>query len=205
MRQRRRCCIAPRRLYVRTFCRATSQLLGCAIVAASLQRHRHRSHRVTSLHRAVPKGGIPTEGTGGCCRLSPRPALAVLSLAVAIAVIVAVALWLPSCQLQLPEKGLSHSSVGAQFGGLRRGIDLHPPAHLPGRVLRERLTLSLSLSSSSSPPFCPPCSSRARRLSRLSNLALSRSAFPFSFLFVAAFPAFSPPAHPIYMCIYMYI
>lgn len=32
---------------------------------------------------------------------------------------------------------MPHSSVGAQFGGLRRGIDLHPPAHLPGRVLRE--------------------------------------------------------------------
>lgn len=50
------------------------------------------------------------------------------------------------------EKGLPHSSVGAQFGGLRRGIDLHPPAHLPGRVLRDlarppaAISLPLSLS-----------------------------------------------------------
>lgn len=48
------------------------------------------------------------------------------------------------------EKGLPHSSVGAQFGGLRRGIDLHPPAHLPGRVLRDLArppaAISLSLS-----------------------------------------------------------
>lgn len=66
---------------------------------------------------------------------------------------------------------MPHSSVGAQFGGLRRGIDLHPPAHLPGRVLREL-------------PLRLPSDFQAR--------ALSRSAFPFSFLFVAAFPAFPP-------------
>lgn len=57
------------------------------------------------------------------------------------------------------EKGLPHSSVGAQFGGLRRGIDLHPPAHLPGRVLRDlarppaAISLPLSLPSSFPPPF----------------------------------------------------
>lgn len=54
---------------------------------------------------------------------------------------------LTSPRLQPAEKGLPQSSVGAQFGGLRRGIDLHPPAHLPpGRVLRDLAFHSLSLS-----------------------------------------------------------
>lgn len=44
------------------------------------------------------------------------------------------------------EKGLLQSSVGAQFGGLRPGIDLHPLAHLTGDVLRELESLSLSYS-----------------------------------------------------------
>lgn len=53
---------------------------------------------------------------------------------------------LTSPRLQPAEKGLPQSSVGAQFGGLRRGIDLHPPAHLPpGRVLRDLAFHSLSL------------------------------------------------------------
>lgn len=44
------------------------------------------------------------------------------------------------------EKGLPHSSVGAQFRALRRGIDLHSPAHLLGRILRDFFPLFLSLS-----------------------------------------------------------
>jgi len=70
------------------------------------------------------------------------------------------------------EKGLPHSSVGAQFRAPRRGIDLHSPAHLLGRVLREFFALPLSLTHSL--PLC----------SRI-PFSATRSAFVFLPFFIA--------------------